>query len=82
MKSMIGFGRARKEINNREYIVEIRSVNHKYNDVNIRIPRNISYFEEKIRKEILNLVTRGKIDISVTLTIIVKKEKQLELIKV
>jgi len=66
MKSMTGFGRARKEINNREYIVEIRSVNHKYNDVNIRIPRNISYFEEKIRKEILNLVTRGKIDISVT----------------
>lgn len=66
MKSMTGFGRAHKEINNREYIVEIRSVNHKYNDINIRMPRNISYFEEKIRKEILSKITRGKIDVSIT----------------
>lgn len=66
MKSMTGFGRAHKEINNREYIVEIRSVNHKYNDINIRMPRNISYFEEKIRKEILSHITRGKIDVSIT----------------
>ena len=58
---MTGFGRAHKEVNNREYIVEIRSVNHKYNDINIRMPRNISYFEEKIRKEVLATITRGKI---------------------
>jgi len=66
MKSMTGFGRAHKEVNNREYIVEIRSVNHKYNDINIRMPRNISYFEEKIRKEVLATITRGKIDVSIT----------------
>ena len=63
---MTGFGRAHKEVNNREYIVEIRSVNHKYNDINIRMPRNISYFEEKIRKEVLATITRGKIDVSIT----------------
>ncbi len=66
MKSMTGFGRAHKEINNREYIVEIRSVNHKYSDLNIRMPRNIGYFEDKIRKEVLKNVTRGKIDVSIT----------------
>lgn len=66
MKSMTGYGRARKEVNEREYIVEIRSVNHKYNDINIRIPRNISYFEEKIRKEVLKSISRGKIDINIT----------------
>jgi len=66
MKSMTGFERAHKEVNNREYIVEIRSVNHKYNDINIRMPRNISYFEEKIRKEVLATITRGKIDVSIT----------------
>ncbi len=63
---MTGFERAHKEVNNREYIVEIRSVNHKYNDINIRMPRNISYFEEKIRKEVLATITRGKIDVSIT----------------
>lgn len=66
MKSMTGFGRAKEVINGREYNVEIKSVNHRYNDINIKLPRNISYLEEHIRKQISSKITRGKIDIYIT----------------
>ncbi len=66
MKSMTGFGRAKQVINGREYNIEIKSVNHKYNDINIKLPRNISYIEELVRKQISNKVARGKIDIYIT----------------
>nr|MBP3681298.1 YicC family protein [Clostridia bacterium] len=63
MKSMTGFGRSKLEKNSREYVVEIKSVNHKYNDINIKIPRNISCFEEKVKKIISNNISRGKVDV-------------------
>lgn len=66
MKSMTGFGRAKQIVNGREYIIEIKSVNHKYNDINIKLPRNISYTEELVRKQISNKIARGKIDIYIT----------------
>lgn len=66
MKSMTGFGRAKQIINEREYNIEIKSVNHKYNDINIKLPRNISYIEEMVRKQISNKISRGKIDIYIT----------------
>lgn len=66
MKSMTGFGRAKQIINGREYNIEIKSVNHKYNDINIKLPRNISYIEELVRKQISNKIARGKIDIYIT----------------
>ncbi len=66
IRSMTGFGRADYSNENREYIVEIKSVNNRYCDVNIKITRSISYLEEKIKKEILNKVTRGKIDVFVS----------------
>lgn len=66
MKSMTGFGRAKQIINGREYNIEIKSVNHKYNDINIKLPRNISYIEEMVRKQISNKVARGKLDVYIT----------------
>ena len=66
MKSMTGFGRSKLEVNSREYIVEIKSVNHKYSDISIKLPRNIMCFEEKIKKIISNNISRGKIDVFVT----------------
>ncbi len=65
LKSMTGFGRAKYQTNNREYIVEIKSVNHKYSDINIKIPKNLSYLEDKIKKAISTVVSRGKIDVYV-----------------
>lgn len=66
LKSMTGFGRAKYQVEGREYIVEIKSVNYKYSDVSVRLPRNISYLEEFIKKELLKNVSRGKIDVNIT----------------
>ena len=66
MKSMTGFGRSKININQREYCVEIKSVNHKYSDITIKLPRNISYLEEIIKKEISNNLSRGKVDVFVS----------------
>lgn len=66
MKSMTGFGRAKLEKNNRIYNIEIKSVNHKYNDISIKLPRSLSYLEDKIKKEISKNVARGKIDVYIS----------------
>ena len=66
IKSMTGYGKSSLSINSREYQVEIKTVNHKYIDINIKLPRTICYLEEDIRKLILSKLKRGKIDILIT----------------
>ena len=66
IKSMTGFGRSNLQENLREYQVEIKSVNHKYIDINIRMPRSISYLEDEIRKMIASKIKRGKVDVFIT----------------
>ena len=66
IKSMTGYGKSSLSINSREYQVEIKTVNHKYIDTNIRMPRTISYLEEDIRKLVTSKLKRGKVDISIT----------------
>lgn len=63
IRSMTGFGRATYEIDGRTYTVEIKSVNHKYNDINIRLPRFLNSIEDELRKQIQNSISRGKIDV-------------------
>ena len=66
IKSMTGYGKSSLSINSREYQIEIKAVNHKYIDTNIKMPRIISYLEEDIRKLIASKIKRGKIDISIS----------------
>lgn len=66
IKSMTGFGRSQKEEEQRSYNIEIKSVNHRYQDISIKMPRSISYLEESVKKEVSNVVTRGKIDVYIT----------------
>lgn len=66
VKSMTGYGKSSLSINSREYQIEIKAVNHKYIDTNIKIPRVISYLEEDIRKLIASKIKRGKIDVSIS----------------
>lgn len=63
IKSMTGFGRGEYENEGRKYTVEIKSVNHKYSDINIRLPRFLNNIEDKIRKRISSVISRGKIDV-------------------
>ena len=66
IRSMTGFGRGMYSTEEREYTIEIKSVNHKYTDINVRLPYVLSFLEEKIKKEVLKNIARGKIDINVT----------------
>ncbi len=66
IKSMTGYGRANVSKKERDYQIEIRSVNHRYLDLSIKMPRQLSYLEEIIKKEIAKKVKRGKIDVFIT----------------
>jgi uncharacterized protein (TIGR00255 family) len=63
---MTGFGRCEVEEQNRKYTVEMKSVNHRYLDVNIKMPKKLSFFESSIRNELKNYIQRGKIDMFIT----------------
>lgn len=66
IKSMTGYGRANLSKDLREYQIEIKSVNHRYLDVSVKMPKQISYLEEIIKQEIGTKVKRGKIDVYVS----------------
>ena len=67
MKSMTGFGRGKFEANGREYTVEIKAINHRYNDISIRMPRYLISLEDKVRQFISKNIARGKIDVFISL---------------
>lgn len=81
IRSMTGFGRGKFENEGREYVVEIKSVNHKYSDVSVKIPRQISYLEEMVRKDVLAKVSRGKIDVFITMSDYSEKGKSIKINK-
>lgn len=66
ISSMTGFGRAEFSSDNRKITVELKSVNHKYFDVNIKMPRKFNAFEGKIRNLLKKYAVRGKIDMFIT----------------
>lgn len=65
MKSMTGYGRARTLVNGREISVEVRAVNHRYLDVNVKCPRAYSFLEDALKKAAGARIARGKIDLFV-----------------
>ena len=66
VKSMTGYGKANLEKNARKYQVEIKTVNHRYLDISVKMPRVLSYLEENIKQEISSKIKRGKVDVFVT----------------
>ncbi len=66
IKSMTGYGKASEIFALKEYQVEIKSVNHRYSDISIKMPRVLSYLEEEVKKEISSKIKRGKIDVFIT----------------
>ncbi|MBO4591995.1 MAG: hypothetical protein J5684_05500, partial [Eubacterium sp.] len=63
---MTGFGRSEYSDEARKIIIEIKSVNHRYSDINVKMPRVISRFEPEIRKRMKRYVERGKVDVFIT----------------
>ncbi|MDE6502751.1 MAG: YicC family protein [Ruminococcus sp.] len=80
-KSMTGYGRAQKVLSGRDILVEIRSVNHRYYEYSSRIPRAYSYIDEKLKTLLKTSVSRGKVEISVTINNIEAKDSEISINK-
>ncbi|MBU3875646.1 YicC family protein [Faecalicatena sp. AGMB00832] len=66
IKSMTGFGRCEVLKDSRKFTVELKGVNHRYLDVNIRMPKKLNFFETSIRTLLKKYANRGKVDIFIT----------------
>ena len=66
VKSMTGYGRAVETVNGREFTVEIRSVNNRYLDCTVKLPRMVSFAEEAVKAAVKAAVSRGKVDVYIS----------------
>ena len=66
VKSMTGYGRAVDTVNGREFTVEIRSVNNRYLDCTVKLPRALSFAEDTVKQAVKNTISRGKVDVYIT----------------
>ena len=67
MRSMTGYGRGECLLHDRKAVVEIKSVNHRYNDLTIKSPRMMNGFEDRLRKQLSAYIQRGKTDVYISL---------------
>lgn len=66
IKSMTGYGRARQELHKRDITVEVRSVNNRYLDCTVKMPRMYTFAEDAVKKHVQQAVSRGKVDVFIT----------------
>ena len=66
IKSMTGYGRARKTLNKRDITVEVRSVNNRYLDCTVKMPRMYTFAEDAIKQCVQKAISRGKVDVFIT----------------
>ena len=76
--SMTGFGRGEFKNDNYHFLVECKTINHKYCDINVRLPRKISFLEDKIRNYVKNFVKRGRVDLYIKLDLIGSEDVNLK----
>ena len=67
IKSMTGYGRAVETVNGREFTVELRSVNNRYLDCTVKLPRSVSFAEEAVKQAVKQSVSRGKVDVFISI---------------
>ena len=66
VKSMTGYGRAVETVNGREFTVEVRSVNNRYLDCSVKLPRMLSFGEDAVKQAVKNTISRGKVDVYIS----------------
>lgn len=79
MKSMTGYGRAAVRAERYEITVEVHSVNHRFLETSVRLPRSFSYLEEKLKEQVKQAVARGKTEITLTMQPIGDKATEVEI---
>ncbi|MBS3917301.1 MAG: YicC family protein [Deltaproteobacteria bacterium] len=78
LKSMTGYGRGEGETSLGRVLAESRSVNHRYGDINIRLPKRLAIFENRIKEIIRSQISRGRIDVSIKLEALESEKVQLQ----
>ncbi len=66
IKSMTGYGRAVETVNGREFTVELRSVNNRYLDCSVKLPRSLTFAEEAVKQAVKASISRGKVDVFIS----------------
>ena len=79
IKSMTGYGRAVETVNGREFTVELRSVNNRYLDCSVRLPRLLSFAEDAVKQAVKASVSRGKVDVFISLRTEAEDDVQVNL---
>jgi len=81
IKSMTGFGRGEANDGKRNITVEIKTVNHRYSDITVKMPRRYSFVEDKVKKTIKENIKRGKVDVSIMVENITESDINISLNK-
>lgn len=79
IKSMTGFGRSEYTDGKRNITVEIKSVNHRYSDITVKMPRRYAFAEEKVKQAVKNRLVRGKVDVSINVENITENDINIKL---
>ena len=79
IKSMTGFGRSEYNDGKRNIIVEIKSVNHRYSDITVKMPRRYSFVEDKIKTTVKEKIKRGKVDVSIMVENLTENDVNIKL---
>ena len=79
IKSMTGFGRGEYTDGKRSIIAEIKSVNHRYSDITIKMPRRYTFAEDKIKNAVKDKIRRGKVDVSIIVENITENDVNIKL---
>jgi len=78
---MTGYGRGKYEDNGMEYTVEMKTINHRYNDISIKMPRYLIFLEDKIRQYIAKYISRGKMEVYITVKNLSNSSKNISVDK-
>ena len=79
MKSMTGYGRATARTEHYEITAEVHSVNHRFLETSVRLPRSFSYLEEKLKEQVQQKISRGKVEVTLTMQTIGAKSTVVEI---
>ena len=77
IRSMTGYGRGKYEEEGLEYTIEIKTINHRYNDISIKMPKYLNFLEDKMRQYITKYISRGKMEVYVTVKNISSSSKNI-----
>ncbi|MBO5995312.1 MAG: YicC family protein, partial [Firmicutes bacterium] len=79
IKSMTGFGRSEYSDGKRNITCEIKSVNHRYSDITVKMPRRYSFAEDKIKQAVKSKLARGKVDVSINVENVTENDVVIKL---